>query len=212
MLLLIDLDDTLIGRTDAFERWAREFAAANGGSAEDALWIVEQDRGGYCPRVELAALLKERFTLPQSVDEVLNSSMAAHLEQVRLFPGVADMLGRFRTAGWSIVIVTNGLTERQLIKYRHVGLESLVDGVVVSQAAGSSKPDSKIFDDALELVPHSDVVWMVGDNATADVLGGLRKGFSTAWISLGREPNFDYEATIVADSTVEALARILEHS
>jgi hypothetical protein len=39
-LLLVDLDNTLIDRVGAVDRWAREFASARGGDAGDAKWLV----------------------------------------------------------------------------------------------------------------------------------------------------------------------------
>jgi putative hydrolase of the HAD superfamily len=44
-LLLVDLDNTLIDRAGAVDRWAREFAAAHGGDTGDAAWLVTADAG-----------------------------------------------------------------------------------------------------------------------------------------------------------------------
>jgi FMN phosphatase YigB (HAD superfamily) len=67
-LLLIDLDNTLVDRAGAFDRWAREFmsarevasagevASARGGGAADAEWLVAADRDGLESRERLAAI------------------------------------------------------------------------------------------------------------------------------------------------------------
>ena len=56
-LLLVDLDNTLIDRAGAFERWAQGFVAARGGDAGDAAWLVAADRDGLEPRERLAGMI-----------------------------------------------------------------------------------------------------------------------------------------------------------
>jgi FMN phosphatase YigB (HAD superfamily) len=62
-LLLVDLDNTLIDRAGAFERWARAFVSARRGDAGDAAWLVTADRDGLEPRGRLAWMIAERFGL-----------------------------------------------------------------------------------------------------------------------------------------------------
>jgi hypothetical protein len=62
-LLLVDLDNTLSDRAGAVGRWAREFASARGGDAEDAEWLVAADRDGLEPRERFAWMIAERFGL-----------------------------------------------------------------------------------------------------------------------------------------------------
>ena len=61
MLLLLDLDNTLIDRTGAFKTWAAEWVPRHGGHASDVAWVVAADRDGYEPRERLAARLGARF-------------------------------------------------------------------------------------------------------------------------------------------------------
>ncbi len=62
-LLLVDLDNTLIDRAGAVDRWAQEFAAAHGGDPVDAAWLVSADRDGLESRERLAGMIAERFGL-----------------------------------------------------------------------------------------------------------------------------------------------------
>jgi hypothetical protein len=43
VLLLIDLDNTLIDRTGAFKGWAVEYVTTLGGDSADAEWIIAAD-------------------------------------------------------------------------------------------------------------------------------------------------------------------------
>jgi hypothetical protein len=60
LVLLVDLDNTLIDRAGAFDRWARDFASARRGGAADAQWLAVADRDGPEPRERLAGLIAER--------------------------------------------------------------------------------------------------------------------------------------------------------
>ena len=46
MLLLLDLDNTLVDRYGAFAAWAEEFIAAHRGTSEDLGWLLETDGHG----------------------------------------------------------------------------------------------------------------------------------------------------------------------
>ena len=42
-LLLLDLDNTLVDRAFAYQRWARRYAASLGGNEEDVSWLIAED-------------------------------------------------------------------------------------------------------------------------------------------------------------------------
>lgn len=50
MLLLVDLDNTLVDRTSAFACWATNFVRSLGRPDSDAAWLITADRDGYEPR------------------------------------------------------------------------------------------------------------------------------------------------------------------
>lgn len=54
MLLLVDLDNTLVDRASAFDRWASDFIRSHGFSADATAWLIAVDRDGYEPRESLA--------------------------------------------------------------------------------------------------------------------------------------------------------------
>ena len=181
MLLLIDLDNTLIDRTAAFKTWA----AARFGVAE-VPWLVEVDRDGYAARETVAALIAQRHGLPAA--DVLAELRAGMVDHLTADPEVAAALEEATAAGFVPVIVTNGLVAQQEAKLRRTGLDRLVAGWTISEAAGVRKPDRRIFEIAAASVGRSlDASgWMVGDHAELDVGGGAAAGLRTAWVSAGR--------------------------
>jgi putative hydrolase of the HAD superfamily len=211
-LLLVDLDNTLIDRAGAVDRWAREFAAARGGDAGDAQWLVAADRDGLEERERLAAMIADRFGLDPRERAGMLAELRGGLVR-RLVPddAVTRALRDARAAGWVPFVVTNGTVAQQERKLRHTGLDREVAGWVISEGAGLRKPDPAIFRLAAEQAGQSlDAAWMIGDSAEADIAGARASGLSSVWLHRGRPwPLTAFEPGHVADSFPRAVEIIL---
>jgi putative hydrolase of the HAD superfamily len=87
------------------------------------------------------------------------------------YPDTAGVMERLRASGLAIGVVSNWDVSLHDVLAR-LGLAPLVDAVVTSAEAGSSKPDAAIFERAGELLdarPHR--MLHVGDDAEGDVDG-----------------------------------------
>jgi putative hydrolase of the HAD superfamily len=210
-LLLIDLDDSLIDRSGSFAAWARGFCAECGRDG-DLDWLIEQDRNGYADRGELFALVRERFGLAETVDELLERYREEHPRHtIPPSPEALERLELLRASGWRVGVVTNGHPV-QLVKLAAAGLTERVDACVVSEIAGVRKPDPRIFRLAAERCGASlDGAWMAGDNPDADLRGAHALGLRTIWFRLGRTwTEQDFEPTLAVDSLEEALAHLAQ--
>ena len=145
MMLLVDLDNTLVDRATAFEHWATGFVRLLGRPDADALWLIAADRDGYEPRDGLARAMKERFELGLGVEGLVDRLPYEHVDSLAMEPGARQALAGAREQGWKIAIVTNGTTSQQALKIHTLGLETCVDAVVISEAEGVKKPDPEIF-------------------------------------------------------------------
>jgi putative hydrolase of the HAD superfamily len=211
-LLLVDLDNTLIDRAGAFDRWARDFASARGGDAADARWLAAADRDGLEPRERLAGLIAERFGLDASDESgVLAELRGGLVGQLVTDDAVIRSLRRVRAAGWAPFVVTNGTVAQQERKLRHTGLDREVAGWVVSEGAGLRKPDPAIFRFAAAQAGQSlDGGWMIGDSALADIEGARGVGLPGVWLHRGRPwPLTAFEPGHVADSFPDAVDIVL---
>ena len=211
-LLLVDLDNTLIDRAGAVERWAREFAPARGGDAGDAQWLVTADRDGLEPRERFAGMIAERFGLDARDEGAILAELRGGLVgQLVTDDAVIAALRRARAAGWAPFVVTNGTVAQQERKLRHTGLDREVAGWVVSEGAGLRKPDPAIFRLAAARAGRSlDGAMMIGDSAQADIGGARGAGLPGVWLHRGRPwPLSGFEPDHVADSFPHAVDIVL---
>ncbi|WP_067494218.1 HAD family hydrolase [Actinoplanes sp. TFC3] len=213
MLLLIDLDNTLIDRTGSFRSWATQWIPAQGGSAEDVSWAIEADRDGYEPRPRLAERIRERLHLAVSPEQMLVDLRAGLVEHLKFDPQVGAALSSAVAAGWSPVVVTNGTVRQQEAKLRRAGFDQLVAGWVISEGAGVRKPDRRIFELGAEAAGLSlaDGGWMLGDHPEYDIAGAARAGLQTVWLHLGRPwpEDLPIRPTRIADDCAGAIRGLL---
>jgi putative hydrolase of the HAD superfamily len=181
MLLLVDLDNTLVDRRAAYKGWAE----SRFGESE-VPWLVQADRDGYEKREVLAAKIAARYGGDER--EMLTELRAGMVANMAPDPEIAAVLTDARAAGFVPVVVTNGTVVQQEAKLRRTGLDRLVAGWAISEGVGARKPDRRIFEVAAATagIPLSDSGWMVGDSADYDVGGGHAAGLRTAWVTLGR--------------------------
>lgn len=123
---------------------------------------------------------------------VSKPSFASHMEDVYwseflegmdYYDGVEDFLGKAVTQGVAICIVTDLTTGIQFRKWEKLGLERYVNHIVSSEEAGIEKPESLIFELAMEkLGLQANEVIVIGDSLDKDIKGAERLGIKSYWL------------------------------
>jgi putative hydrolase of the HAD superfamily len=133
------------------------------------------------------------------------------------FPGLlkattrtVEALEALRGRSHKVWVVTNG-PQTQMQKIKAAGLDSLIDGCVMSGVEGFTKPDQQIF---LLVAKRSgeplDGAWMIGDSPQTDIAGGAGLGMKTVWIHGDRDwPLMDLRPDFVAADFAEAAKLVL---
>ncbi|MGH2402058.1 MAG: HAD family hydrolase [Candidatus Limnocylindria bacterium] len=120
---------------------------------------------------------------PAEAATLANAYRDAYLAARRPVAGAAELLAEVRRRGARVVAVTNNLVAEQEDKLRHTGLRHLFDELVISEAAGVSKPDPAIFSMAVAAAGvSSQESVMLGDSWENDVMGAIGAGIPAAWL------------------------------
>lgn len=179
---LFDLDDTLIDRTGAFDRYACWVGRCHGRSIERNLREADESLGlSYGDRV--AATAPCIGTTPQECWQHLWRHLPLFIEPN---PAVNEILVRLRR-NVPVGLVTNGGTSVQRAKMKSAQLDGLFDAVVISEEVGFEKPSPEIFSAACATLGVGQIgTWMIGDDPQADVKGAQSCGLVSCWVSRGR--------------------------
>ncbi len=210
MIVLFDLDGTLLDHATAEESAARELHREAGlpGNPADFLqsWWVAQERqmhrylkGHLTFQGQRRAWLREcvKTSLSDSDADQLFGKYLAHYEsRWTLFPDVADCLSRL--GQHTLGIITNGDSVQQRLKLERTGIDSCFAYVLVSADCGHAKPSPEIFHRACgELrVGASEVVY-VGDRYETDAVAARAAGMIGIWLARGRNVSDDHAPPIV---------------
>ena len=202
--VLFDLDDTLFDHSHCARAALEDVRASHECFASITAAALERSHGEILEelhrevmigRLDLDAARTERFRRLFAVagvdaDQQLASRAAAsyrqrYLAERRAVSGAAALLMKVRERA-KVGIVSNNLLEEQQDKLRCCELDQYVDVLVVSEEAGISKPDPRIFEivlDRLRCRPQEAV--MIGDSWDADVLGAAAAGIRAIWFNPG---------------------------
>ena len=200
-LLLLDLDDTLCDYSTARGRRLRTAFAggdeptAPGLCAFDlermvaASIAVDPDGVEHFPR-----LFRDfGMTHQDQAERAARWYRRNRFFGLELFPETLRVFARLRATAsrpLRLGVVTNGPAAIQRDKAALLGIDRLVDFVLVSGEFGSEKPDRAIFEEALRLGgARADEAVMVGDSLEHDIAGAHRAGIASIWVNpSGRSP------------------------
>lgn len=211
-LLFLSLDNTLLDRAGAFRAWGKGFLAEVGAPDYDIDWLDSIDADGMTSTWDLADAIKDRYRLSRAAIDIVEAIREGLLSQLRLDPMVAFALRIAANADWVPIVVTNGETRLQEEKLRRTGLVDLVAAYAISEEAGVSKPNPRIFAIAAQRagVRGARAAWLIGDSPEIDIGAADALDMPSVWLRRGRkwlEPR--YLPTRMCDGVIEALAEVL---
>ena len=210
-LVFLALDDTLLDRSGAFRLWGRGFLEEIGAPQEDLDWLLSVDADGLTSRWDLADAIRDRYQLRVPSIDILEELRQGPQALERLDPLVACALKIAGDAGWVPVVVTNGPAEQQETRIRRTGLDRYVADWVISEQAGVSKPNPRIFALAAQRVRmRLGGAWVPGDSPEADIGGAAAMGLPSVWLHRGREwADNRFAPTRVVGNVIQGLSAIM---
>ncbi len=190
--VLFDMDNTLFDFVAAKLEACREilsFIWKGDGTEEPSILFRYFLRGvyGFEDYENIQDYMQERnvFTA-QGYRKCCEIYEREKLQNLKLYPAVADTLDRLKKLGLKLVIITDADSYHALARLTRVGLLNYFDLVVAADMTGTKKPDPEHFLFALEslrIKPGETLV--VGDNIKRDIVPARKLGLKTAYASYG---------------------------
>ncbi|CAH0536981.1 pyrimidine 5'-nucleotidase [Vibrio marisflavi] len=210
--ILFDADETIFhfdafkGMQLMFKRKGVEFTASDYHQYQQLnkpLWDKYQQ--GLVTATEIKHTRFELWAdkLDTTTMDLNSSFLQAMADICTLLPGAKELIESLYDKA-RLAIITNGFVELQSIRLEKVGLADRFEHVFISEEVGIAKPDSGIFDYAMNKMGQPDraKVLMVGDNLHSDIVGGNNYGIDTCWLNRSGEALHE---TIKPNYTVSCL-------
>jgi putative hydrolase of the HAD superfamily len=226
--VLFDLDDTLFDHRHGARTALQHLHGAHGCFAsipfdhferQHSTVLEELHRRVVAGELPLDVARRERFRRlfeqagVAADDETVNQTAVLYRDRYlatrQAIAGAVTLLPLVRERA-RIGVVSNNLLQEQQDKMRHLGFDRYVDVLVVSEEAGISKPDPRIFALALDRLgcTAGDAV-MVGDSWQMDVLGARAAGIRAIWFNRLGVPSPDPHAGVAEIRALEPAAPVL---
>jgi HAD superfamily hydrolase (TIGR01549 family) len=179
--ILFDLDDTLFDHTHASRAALAQLHDSHLRDTPFEAFVHEHAR--------LLEIHHHRFLrgeLSMSAQQALSIAhqyRREHQNNRRLVDGARELLDALFEKS-RLGIVTNSSVTEQMEKLRTLDIGRYFDTLVMSEDVGVAKPDTRIFEIALERIgakPHETV--MIGDSYTNDVMGATDAGIAAIWFN-----------------------------
>lgn len=125
----------------------------------------------------------------------------------RCIPGGEETLRILHEEGYTIIMVADGTHASFENVYHLLNLYDYYDGRVYSQDVGVQKPDARMFETAMSLLPaeaqNKQHIIMVGNNLARDILGANLFGITSVHIDWSkRYPQTHEDPMAVPDYTI----------
>ncbi|MDX1756909.1 MAG: GMP/IMP nucleotidase [Marinobacter sp.] len=101
-------------------------------------------------------------------------------DRIGFRPHAREFLARLHQAGLRSIIVTNCHPDPLALKFRHTGLDRLVDDVVSSHTLGKPKEDASFWDDLRHLQPHDPESTLMVDDSFPVLDSAIAAGIGQA--------------------------------
>ncbi|MDM5279041.1 HAD family hydrolase [Paenibacillus silvae] len=190
--VIFDLDNTILNRTLTFEGFTRsmidKYFCHLESTGHIQQRIIELDLDGYKDKTLLFnELLQELPWEEKPPHEELMAFYSKEYVRNSVLMDEAREVVQYLRGKYSIGLITNGQTHIQHGKIDQLVIREDYDHIIVSEEAGVKKPDSRIFQMALDhfgLKPEQCLY--IGDHPVNDIQGAAKAGMSTIWIKVNQ--------------------------
>ena len=180
--VIFDLDDTLYSEKE----YARSgyHAIANTlpqvEQLEEKLWTAFEQK-----KPAIDAVLIDVGIYTEGLKQQCLSIYRSHQPAIHFYEGAKELLCQLRYDGYKLGVITDGRSEGQRAKIKALGLDELVDHIIITDELGGveyRKPNKTAFVKIQELldVPFEEMCY-IGDNIKKDFVAPNMLGMRSIW-------------------------------
>lgn len=180
--VIFDLDDTLYSEKEYVKSGYHKIAAVlpEVEDAAEKLWCLFEEKQ---PAID--ELLKRENIHSEEIKQKCLHAYRYQIPEIHLYEGVREMLAEFREKGLKLGIITDGRPEGQRAKIQELGLNTMVDYIIVTDELGGvecRKPNSVSFELMKEKLDiEFNRMCYVGDNTKKDFVAPEKLGMRSIW-------------------------------
>ena len=150
---------------------------------------------GAQPEVNLAPVFRSFFADSgvradeSTIADFARTFRLLSIRKLKLFPGVPAMLDALHRAGKKVYLLSNAQSLFTRPELTLLGLDTRLDGSILSSEAGRKKPDPEFYHILMEkynLDPQQTV--MVGNDDIADCHGAAKAGLDSFYVQTQQSP------------------------
>ncbi|ULQ58786.1 YjjG family noncanonical pyrimidine nucleotidase [Brucepastera parasyntrophica] len=202
-LVFLDADDTLFDYTRAEKYALVETLAQYGIPAEQKLFERYSEINNQYWRmfergeISQTKLRSERFSLLfteagiNCAGQQFSEDYLRSLSEASFLLEDAISICAYLNEKYITAIITNGIRHVQFNRLERSGLMPHIRHVIVSEEAGTNKPDPDIFLYAEKQtgIKNRNEMIIIGDSLSSDIQGGFNYGIDTCWFNAKRTQN-----------------------
>lgn len=180
--IVFDMDDTLYGEKEYVRSGYRKIAQLipQVENAAEKLWKLFEEK-----KPAIDELFKQEGLDSEELKKECLRAYRYQEPDIHFYSGVEQMLKDLRKEGYLLGVITDGRPEGQRAKIKALGLEKLVDHIVVTDEFGGieyRKPNPIAFKTMKEKldVEYSQMCY-IGDNIKKDFIAPQQLGMKSIW-------------------------------
>jgi putative hydrolase of the HAD superfamily len=204
MMILLDIDDTLINHSKAEEvaslKFGMQFRNKIPSYSEDNFskkWHEEAERhiqaflSGEISfqeqrRRRIRSIFSDKSINDRQGDEIFEEYLQHYEDSWELFPDVIPFLKN--NTKWEFAVLSDGAQYQQELKLQKTGIRQYFRFIITAESAGMSKPNPAFFAKACALAGSAPSdTYYIGDNIKKDAIGARDAGLNGVWLNRKRK-------------------------
>ena len=178
--VIFDLDGTLLNSLGAWEHSGSNFVRSRGFEPPAEL----DDELVALSLLDGARLIKERYGLAESPEEILAQTLAPikehYYRDIMPMPGVPETLARLKRQGVKMVVATASDRDLAEVSLRRLGLLDYFDFIIKCDEVGVGKKSPAVYQEALRRLGTPQARTLVVEDALHALQTAQQAGFPTA--------------------------------